>query len=97
MSIAEDKQEIAAAAITAMISEFKIGRHDLLRSKFAEHVKFRSIAIKRLHELGLGYGAIALAMDMNASSIRYWLRENYRTNALAARLKYKRRAMEARA
>ena len=87
MSVAQDKQDRAALAIAAMISEFKIGRYDLLRSRLPGHVKCRRIAIERLHDLGLGHDAIAKAMGINPSTARYWLNANHRASSNAASTK----------
>ena len=68
------------ALLNEMLAEFKIGRSDLCRSRFAEHIKLRIVAVKRLHESGLGYTYIARVMGLHESSVRYWLKPQYRAH-----------------
>lgn len=87
-SVGEVKKQRAAVAVTAMLVEFKIARSDLCVSKFKEHVRARSIAIKRLHRLGFGYDTIANALNINVSSVRYWLSPDYRNRKKVMCLQY---------
>ena len=69
--------ELAKQSVTAMLAEFRVGREDLLRSKYKDHSRLRSIAIIRLHDAGFRDTTIAAAMGLNTSSVRYWVNAPY--------------------
>lgn len=71
-SVKQTNAERARAAVTAMLAEFKVGREDLCRSRFAEHVKLRRIAVKRMRKMGLSQVLIAQALGVHESTVRYW-------------------------
>ena len=72
----------ARKQINAILAEFRIGRFDLLKSKYPEHVKARAEAIKRLKASGLGGATIAEAMGIDKSTVRYWICPEYRARQL---------------
>lgn len=77
-SVRQANIERARVAVNALLAEFKVGREDLCRSRFPEHVRLRRIAIKRLRKMALSQTVIALAMQVHESSVRYWLNGNRR-------------------
>jgi hypothetical protein len=87
-------KEIAQAYMAKRL----IGREELFRSKFPEHVKKRKYLIRVLREAGLNQIEIARVMGRSPSSIRYWINPEYRERRLAAQnMRLRRIAEEARA
>lgn len=69
------------------LKEFKVGRKDLCVSRFPEHTKLRRKLIRRMNAAGIGSKIISQAMEMNQSTIRYWLNPEYRAARLARKKK----------
>lgn len=81
-SVKQTNEERARAAVTAMLAEFKVGREDLCHSRFAEHVKLRRIAVKRMRKMGLSQVLIARTLGVHESTVRYWVHGYRRVSKL---------------
>lgn len=82
------------AIIEAVMAKHRVGPKDFFGAGWPAHVvAARKAAALRLHAAGFRVPAIARVMRRDRSSVRYWLRPDYR----AHRLNYKaRRRAEAR-
>lgn len=74
--------------VAEVMSELRLGKEDFFRSKFPEHVRARRIAIKRLDKAGLNRSEIGRVMQIDQTTVGYWLSHEVRKRKNERRRRY---------